>query len=78
MARAVSKDWVNPKGDDGGYESFKLEDMPHWGEGEKTHYMIYDQDGYPISRLLANKKQVESWLYHNWMPLMNSNFCGYE
>jgi hypothetical protein len=54
--------------------------MPQWGEGEATHYMMYEDttEGTPISPAFATPEELARWLTDNGASAFAGRPASYE
>lgn len=77
--RRVPPHWLHPmKG--GQYQPMGQLDMPHWKDGEATHYQMYETNssGTPLSPVMASPENLAHWLVENQITAYEGQTASYE
>ena len=77
--RRVPFHWQHPV-EDGKFKPLRQLEMPHWGNGEATHYQMYETttEGTPISPAMGSPEQLAHWLVDNQVSAFGDQTASYE
>lgn len=77
--RRVPPDWQHPL-ENGEFKPLYKLQMPHWKNGEATHYQMYETTtaGTPISPVMETPEKLARWLVNNNTLAFGHKTASYE
>ena len=77
--RRVPSHWQHPV-QDGKFKPLRQLEMPHWRNGEATHYQMYETttEGTPISPAMESPEELAHWLVDNQVSAFGDQTASFE